>query len=341
MSTASDFFVATVDERLPIISDQVVDANELLGFLKEKGRFKMKCGGDGFSFTVRKSRSSIVHAVGDWSLGQAKTVSNTQKISADYRAYAGEMMQSRFQLKRNEFAGPSGKVWELWEESLNGFIQDFEDTLGQDAYASGTQGSDDEATPMEGLGSIIDDNNTHFGIVRTTDTWYAANLRTVSNNFLDDDDADGVVNGIVSMRLGYLDACAGGDVSESSVSKTIAVKKAKPDAIFTTLAAFNNYCLALQPQQQYVGGGKNDAGQEVAFWSIPLRWDSYCTADTMFIVNSKVLHVRVVGDSLVYRDIEDELGTQGTPRAKAIGMAAQLQMFSTNPRLMTRVDNVD
>jgi len=234
-----------------------------------------------------------------------------------------------------------GKVFELWEESLNGFMQDFEDVLGTDFYADGTAAGADEATPIEGLGSIIDDNNTHMGVNRSTDTWWAANVRTVANNFLDDDNADGVCNGIVAMRLGYLDACAGGDVGQSSISKTIQVKKSKPDAAFTTLTAFNNYCLALQPQQQFVGGGKNDAGQEVAFWGLPLRWDTYCTADTLFFVNSKFFNVRVVGDTLIYRDIEDELGTTGTPRARAIGLAAQLQAFSEQPRLFARVDNMD
>lgn len=341
MPTASDFFVATVDERLGLISDQIVAGNEYFAWLKEKGRVKFKCGGDGFSFSVRKSASGLVHAVGDWSLGQAKTAATSQKISADYRAYAGELMQSRFQLKRNEYAGVTGKVFDLWEEALNELTQDFENTLGADIYADGAQAGDDEATPIEGLASIVDTDNTHFSIVRGTDTWWQAFERTVSNNFLDDDDADGVINGIVAMRLAFLDACKGAAINEQNVPKTIMQRKNRPDAIFTTLNGYNNYCLALQPQQQYVGGAKNDAGQEVAFWGVPVKWDTYCTTDRMYIVSSKYLHVRVVGESLVYRDIEQQLGASGEPRAKAIGLAAQCQHFSTNPRMHATVANVD
>ncbi len=339
----SDFFVATLAERLPIYSDQIVNHNVYLNWLREKGRLIMRCGGDGFSFPVRYTDSGLVRAIGDLTVGQAKTAKVAQRISVDYAAYGAELMFSRLQQKRNEYANSTGFDWKFAEESVNELWQDFEDYIGVDLCADGTQGTGDEASPIEGLSSILDTDNTHLGINRTTaaNSWWRANTRAVTNNFLDDDDADGVVNGLYYMRLAFLDACGGAYAGDKGISRHVGGSKAKPDLVYTGKTTFVNFCSALQPQQQYTGGQTNDPGAEVAFFGVPVRWDTYATADRLEILNSKVMMVRVVGDKLIYIDNEGELGFQGAPRAHAVGLVSQLQHLCTRPSLCSFVTNTD
>lgn len=341
MASVTDFLVATVDERLPIYCDQLVQHCVLLRWLKEKGRLKFGCGGDGFTFRVRKGQSSLVRAISDWSAGEAKTATVAQKIEGDYAAYGAELMLSRLQLKRNEGADATGFVFNLFEESMNELMQDFENYLATDVAAGdGTAGSGDEATPAEGLVSIIDDNNTHYGIVRSTDTWYKAKTQAVSNNFLDDDDADGVVNGLASMRLLFLNTCLG-SFQEKGVPKSVGSAKSKPDLVYSNLTSFNNFCLSMQPQQQYTNGAKNDPGADVAFFGVPYEWDGYAAADRIDMLNSKTFQAPVVGSQLIYRDNQHELGLEGSPRAKAIGLCSQFNLFNTRPSINGFASNTD
>lgn len=339
---SSDFFTATVDERLPIYSDQLIKSNVYMNWLKEMGRIQTKCGGDGYSFSVRKGQSGLVRAIGDWSVGQAKTAAVAQKVSVPYRAYGSEIQLSRLQMKRNEGADATGHVFNMFEEAINEVYQDFENYIGTDLAADGTAGTGDEATPVDGIVNINDTDNTYLGIDRTTNTFWQSNTRAVPNNFLDDDDADGVVNGLATMRLSFLDACIGAaPTSDKSISRSLKTAKSKPDLVYGTMTSYNNYCLSLQPQQQYVGGTKNDPGQDVAFFGIPFKWDTYATADRIDFLLSKVLQLRVVGDSLLYQDVDDDLGLQGTARVKAIGIVSQFQHFCTRPSLLSFTTNTD
>lgn len=337
----SQFFLATVDERLPIFSDQILKAGVYLNWLKEKGRVRFNMGGDGGSFQVRKTRGGTVRAIGDNTVGQARTKNTGQKISFDYAAYGDELMVSRLQIKRNEGAGATGKVYDFFEQQLNETYQDFEEYLNTDIVGLGTQAANDEAAKMDGLQELNLSTGTYLGVARATETWWASNTRAVTNNFLDDDDADGVVNGLVSLRLAYMDACKGGSDSMKGVNRTVGTAKAKPDGIYTNQTTYANICTAMQPQQQYTGGSKNDPGAEIAFFGTPVLWDTFAAADRLDILNSKAIELLVVGSSLIYRDCEDELGLAGTPRATAIGLVSQLQHLSYRPSLLSYVTNTD
>lgn len=342
MASVSDFLKFTVDQRLPIYSDQIIQDAVLLRWLKDKGRIKFNQGGDGFTFRVRKAQSSLVRAIGDWSPGQAKTATVAQTLEGDYAAYGSEIMISRLQRKRNEGADSTGFVENLFEQTLNEHMQDFQDYLNSDlAAGDGSQGGNDEATPAEGLVSIVDTDNTHYGVTRSSNSWWQSKTQAVTNNFLDDDDTDGVVNGVQSLRLCFLNCCLGSLQGDKGVSKNLGTSKSKPDLLYSGLASFNNYCMALQPQQQYTNGARNDPGAEVAFMSVPWMWDGYASSDRIDILNSKAMWLLVVGGTIVYRDNEDELGISGTPRASAVGLCSQLQFLSHRPNVLGFVSNTD
>jgi hypothetical protein len=339
---SADFLVATLDQRLPIFSDQLTADIEIFNCLKEKGRLKMGAGGDGFSFTVRSSRSALVRAIGDLSVGQARSTSTTLKVEGEYAAYGAELLVSRLQIKRNMAAGQGSKIFDLWEEQVNEVYESFWNYLGNDAYGDGTLGALDEATPMIGLDAGVDTNNTYLSIDRSAaaNAYWRANTRAVTT-FLADTDADGVVNGLHGMRQAWLDACSGGESTGNGISRTPPIRKNKPDVLIGTKTAYLQYCTALQPQQQYVSQAKNDPGAEVAFFGLPFKWDTLATADKIRFLTSKCWELRVVGDSVIYRDIEDELGLSGQPRAKAIGLVAQVALFCREPRTSSEVTGVD
>lgn len=327
----NDFYVATVDERLDGIADQIVADCPLMQRLKEAGGFEFGHGGDGFSFSARKSRSGIVHAVGDWTTGQAKTASVMQKIVAAYRQYAGAILLSRFQGYRNQYGANDSKQFDFFFESLNELEQDFAHCLATDFYADGNVAGDDEATPVDGLEIIVDSAGTYLGVDRSASTWWAAQENAVTNAFLDDDDGDGVVNGLRAMRLTWYQ-CESGDAGDEHVSKTLAERRQAPQITLCDRSAFELYAASLQPQQVYTNRSTNDPGQMLSFMGKPIEWDPYATALRFYMLNFRYLKARVVGPKLIYRDIEDHLGADGTPRADAIGLASQLQFYTRQPR---------
>lgn len=339
---SADFLVATLDQRLPIFSDQLTADIELFNALKEKGRMKFGSGGDGFSFTVRSSRSALVRAIGDLSVGAARAIAVATKVEGDYAMYGAELMVSRLQMKRNAAAGQGSKIFDLWEEQVNEVYESFWNYLGSDAYADGTAGTLDESTPMVGLDAGVDTDNTYLGIDRSAsaNAYWRANTRAIST-FLADSDGDGVVNGLAAMRLAWLDACSGGDTDGKGISKAPPTRKNKPDIIIGTKTAYMQYCSALQPQQQYVGRDKQDPGAEVAFFGLPFRWDTLTTAAKIRFLTSKTWEMRVIGDTMIYRDMEDELGLSGQPRAKAIGLVSQLALFCREPRANSECTGAD
>lgn len=110
------------------------------------------------------------------------------------------------------YADNIGKVANMLEESLNEVVQSMHEVIGTDLYGDGAyDDGDDGALPCDGLVNINDTDNTYLGVLRTTaaNAYWKSNTRAVTNNFLDDDNADGVCNGLDAMRLAYLDACKG------------------------------------------------------------------------------------------------------------------------------------
>ena len=339
---SSDFWVATLPERLNVFADQLVEKSEYMSWLKEKGLFVMNCGGDGFSFPVRYQEGGLVRAIGDNTVSKAKTMATAQRLTVDYRAYGAELAFSRLQDRRNKFANKSGFDYKFAEEQLNILFQEFEDYLCGDLTDDGAVDTGDEATPLDGLKNIVDTDNTYLSINRSTsgNEWWQAQTEAVTNNALDDDDGDGVVNLLYYMRKLFLETCQGAMQKGKSISRHVGGAKSKPDLVYSGLTSFTNFCTALQPQQQYTGG-KDDPGREVAFFGVPYRWDPYAQSDRIDVLNSKALMARVVGPELIYVDFDGPSGGSGTARLNVVGLVSQLQHFATRPSLLGFLSNTD
>lgn len=338
---ASDFLVATTQERLPILQDQIIQDNVLLRRLKEAGRIKFGMGGDGFEFRARKSSAGIVKAVGDNSVAQARTTNVFQKITGNYVAYAAPLMISRLQRKRNEGGSQFAKLFALWEEQLNEFYQDFEDRLGSDLTDDGNGETGDESTALDGLDEIMGTANTYLSIDRSAsaNSWWRSHTRAVPNDALDDDDADGVTNIMQYLFLAHQDGCVA-QVKEKGIERTLASKKNKPDLIYCGATSFNNIRLSLLPQWQYTGK-QADPGAELMFMGAPIEWDGYAVADKIKILTLSMLTLLVVGSTLIYVDYEGDLGPSGSPRAHAIDLVSQVQFFSHRPNALAELTNTD
>lgn len=338
---AADFIVATVAEKVPGLHDQLIQDVSLLRRLNEKGRILLNRGGDGFEIRVRKARTGLVRAISDLSSGQARSADCWQTLTGSYRAYGAEIALSRLQLKRNEAAGQEAKVIELLEEEMAGVEQDFESYLAEDMNGDGTAGTGDEGTPIEGLQSIVSASNTHFGVDRSAaaNSWWRANVSAVTNDFNDDDNADGVTNGLDALLSAWL-TCGGGVAGDGKVSPKLATRKSRPDLIYTTQTTFGNILRSLVPQQRYTSDRKS-VNEDVSLFGLPVDYDPYAVADSAFILTLSALQYRVIGPKLIYRDAEDELGLGGAPRVTAVGLVHQGQFYPTRPALQARVTNTD
>jgi hypothetical protein len=338
---SSDFLVATTQERLPLLQDQLIADNVLLRRLKEAGRIKFGMGGDGFSFRVRKSASGIVKAVGDNSVAQARTTNNFQEITGNYAAYAAPLMISRLQKKRNEGASQFAKLFALWEQQLNEFYQDFEERIASDLTDDGNGETGDESSALDGLDEIMGTTNTYLSINRTTaaNSWWRSHTRAVPNDALDDDDADGITNIMQYLFLAHQDACVS-VVKENGIERSLGSKKNKPDLIYCGATSFNNIRLSLLPQWQY-SGKSADPGAELMFMGAPIEWDTFAVADKIKILTLQYLQVLVVGSTMIYVDFEGDLSPSGAPRAHAIDLVSQLQQFSHRPTALAELTNTD
>lgn len=338
---SSDFLVATTQERLPILCDQIVKESCLLRRLKEAGCVKTGMGGDGFDFRVRHTKSSIVKAVGDNSVAQAQTTQNFLKVQGNYAAYAAPLMVSRLQMKRNEGASQFAKLFALWEEQLNEFHQAFQERLCSDLSYDGTARTGDEATPMDGLEAIVDTDNTYLGIDRSTaaNEFWRAHTRAVPNDALDDDDADGVSNLLQHLFLAHQDACIGTS-KDKGIGRDLSSGKNKPDLLYTSATTFNNFRLSMLPQWQY-SGGKADPGHELMFMGCPIEWDTFATDDKIKILTLAGFKLLVVGSQLVYVDYEGDLAPTGSPRAHAVDLVSQCQLVCHKPAGNSELTNTD
>lgn len=336
MSTVGEFFTSVIEQRLKGIDDQVATENVLMRFLKQAGRMRTGCGGDGFKVFVRSSQSSLARAVGDWSVGQAKTTQTIQALVGTYSAYDALLAVSRRQLQRARYAPDRDKNFEMLFEQTEEVLQDMAARLGLDFYADGSVRTGDDGTPLTGLEAVIDDNNTYLGVDRSTSTWWQSKVDTCSTEFLADTDADGTTDGVAALMTLFMSVCQGAQNGQN-INRDLPTRRVKPDVIITSQDGFLKYAKSLLPQQQYTTG-RNDPGATLALWGCPMEWCPNCTALRFYVLNMKFLEALIVGPQLIQRDIEDQLGLAGQAAVDAVGFVSQLQLVSRQPRTQGRLD---
>lgn len=325
----SNFDALTLAEFLKGISDSVIQDNVYLNHMKEKGRIKFGCGGNGFEGRIRVLKANIGGVVTDQNQGNAKTINTVRTIVGRYRPYLWRLFENQLELDRNQYAPAASQIADQEEEDLNMVNQEASERIGVHMYEDGATlftGDVAGATPPEGLDSIIDSTGTYFGLSRATYPNLAAQELTCVNPSSYD---DGVSQNLQLKMDQLWVACSGGAAGEGGkIGQSVATKKETPDLIISTSTLFRTYRAGLNPQNQYTGDRQNPQKQ-LAFATAMLEWDTFCKANRMFFVNSKHMEVRVVGPQMVRKMMEIQ---SASPVGKIHVIGAQLQQWSKQPR---------
>lgn len=147
------------------------------------------------------------------------------------------------------------------------------DRLSRDAFSDGTGNGSKNLT---GLAAICSATTTLGGLSPTTFTWWQPYVAASVGSF--------ATNGIDAIRTGVNTISRGND---------------GPDAMFTDQTNHERYESALQTKQQYTYVGTNDKAGDagfktLAFRGIPIFFDRDCTANTLYMLNSRYLKFAVL-----------------------------------------------
>lgn len=152
------------------------------------------------------------------------------------------------------------------------------DKLNTDSFLDGTGNNGKDIT---GLALMIDSTGTYGNIVRSANSWWAAQETAVGGSL--------GIDGTTGMRRMYNDC---------SLGKGTMV----PDGILTTQALFEKYESLMGPYMRYTVTGEANAvfqSDNLKFRKSQVMWDEQCQADTMYFLNSKVIEMRVKRDMIV------------------------------------------
>lgn len=334
MAGPTSFSVYTLPEKIKGISDTLCADIAILRLLKEKGRMELGRGGDGFEFLVRVRAGNVGGAASDFATGSAQTVRPTEKCAATYAAYLWKLQQSMLQLDRNKYADNTAKLAEQQDEDLNAIMQEALERIGRHCYGDAATYLTGDVAGVQlitGLEALILASGTYFGLARATYTSLNSQVVACANpSSWDSADQSNLVRDMETLW----NQCSGGkSAAADGISKDIAGSKVEPDFIITTQTRFEVFSKVVSSQQQYVGE-TSDPAKKRAFHGVALEWDTFCTANRLYMGNSKHLALRVVGPQLLRK-----LAAVDTvnPVAHVDVIGAQCELYSRNPRYLGKL----
>jgi hypothetical protein len=333
MSDVTSYLTATIARQKKNIANAVIERNELLKFLKKKGRINMGVGGDSIKWRVYSTEPNVFGSTTDWAARTAQTQQPFTVAEVRYAQYDGIITMNEFQLQRNKQAGPEAQMFKQLAEELKVFKHQAIQRIGKHAYNGvNTTYTGDQGTGISGLTDIVSATGTYAGIARASATYWCSQTAAISNPELDTDGND-VPQMLQGMRALWLD-CSGGASADGGVSDQMATDKEEPDFILTTKAIYLNYQNCLHPQMRYSGteAKRDTEPASLVFNDKDITWDTYCPTGKMWFINSKYLTVDCCSDSLI--DFPEKFQAVPVQDRNALTWKgiAQLQMYSENPR---------
>lgn len=331
-----NFFNLTLPEFIKGISDALINDNQLLKTLDDRGNLMKNQGGNGYEFRVRVLKANIGGFTTDWGVGNAKPINTVRVCNALYRPAIWRLFENMLQADRNAGAPGASRIANLLEEDLNTIKQEADEHWGTAFYGNGVAlqpGDDADAIPPEGLESIIDDSGTYFGLSRST---YPALQSTVVPCVNPSQWDNGLQNNLmIALNTAYIGASKG-QAGDMTINPSVAVRKERPDVLLTTSEIYNIYAQSQWNQYLYTGTDKTiNPIKSLAFGEAMMTWCSYCTADRVYVVNTKHLMVKMVGNGL-FRQMMQVNSTSPVGTVTVLG--GQAQMSSENPRYLAKVE---
>lgn len=233
-----------------------------------RGQKKVHDGGESIVVPLLYERNSTVQSYSGYQLLDTTPQEGITSARYNWKQLSGSISISGKEERQN--AG-SNRVINLLQTKIMQTEMSMGETLDQQFFGTGT----DSTTDFMGLQTIVSTTGTVGNISRTGNAWWQAKVATSAGSF-----ASG---GLDAMRTKYNDASRGSD---------------HPDLIITDQTTFERYEKVLQPQERFTDSKTADGGFEnLRFKGAVVMFDLYCTAGSMYFLNSKYLNWEVHKDA--------------------------------------------
>jgi hypothetical protein len=334
----TSYAVSLVNNRLRNqINDQIQKCCRLMQYmLKKDGCVVFNEGGDSVEFYVRyRASGNGARAIGDFTQPQAETLDDFQKLTVAWARYGRALATSKFQEKRAQNAKDANKNFDFIARQLDSFRQAFKETLATDMYGSGTRSTsrNDVGDPILGLDHWIDDDNTSCGIVRSTDTWFKAQLTTVTDFFGDDILSD-ECNGLKTMRQ-YWNKCSVGSQNNKQGDADVADSREQPDLTLCDQTSYEKYENSLHGRDKITIDGADASYKTLTFMRKPIDWDSFAAANRMSFINLAWWHLYCTESA---NQMVNVYGEDSAGIVKSMTLATQLALFCKKPAAQGAID---
>lgn len=327
------FYASVLPKFIRRISDNAIQHCKLLKWMKEKGCIRYNVGGDGFQGEARLTESGVGGSTSDWGSRVAKTLAPPVTWTESIRQWDWEFLMNLWQLRRFNAADDRAKLVNMGEERMRSVRQEATKRMAQWLNGSGSAiDSNDIGAVINGLGSVISNTGTFMGLSRTTYSGWQSQIDTVAN-FLQDDDSDGVNNGLYALQSMY-QACQKAkqgnpkSMEGAGIMDSVATETSEPDLILTTSEGWQLVWASLEAKHRFE---TEKAGplKGIQWQNAVIAWDEFATANKFRFLNSEYLELLVVGSQLI-EDLYSE--TKSQPFVKTNKLGGQGNLISRAPR---------
>jgi len=257
-SNFDNLLTTTLANYRKTLTDNVFTARPLTYMLMEKGRIRMLNGG---TKIVEPLIYGLNDTVGSYSGYDSLALTPQEGISAaefEWRQYAASISISGMEEAKNN---GDQEIINLLEAKIMQAEESMREGFNTMFFGDGTGNS---SKNWNGLGNLVESGNTVGGIDSSTYTWWQSKEDNTSEAL-----------SLAKMATMYNNVSVGND---------------HPDVLLTTQTLFEKYEALLQPTLRYTDTKTTDAGfQNLLFKAAPVMYDTGCTAQTFFFLNSKYL----------------------------------------------------
>lgn len=277
-SSITEIVATTLAHRSKKLADQVAGANALLAALKKKGKISLISGGRAIWEEFMYAENPNVGWYSGYDTLPTQAGDIISAAAFDWKQAACPVVWSGREEMMNN--GPE-QVIDLIETRIQNAESTLENLVAQGIYSDGTAAG----------GKQIDGLLAAVPVTPTTGTYGGINRATTGNEFWRSKATDTNAAPSASTIQGILN------------TMWISLQRGKdgPDLIVSDGNPFNAYLSSLQALQRFTQASVGDLGFPTvkymgADWLFDGGINSYATADTVWMLNTKYLHFRVHKD---------------------------------------------
>lgn len=264
----------------PTLEDNIFKANPLLYWLagqypavpnaqnQSRGQKKTLPGGESIVIPLMYEQNTTVTNYSKYSPIDVTPQEGITSARFTWKQMAASISISGLEEAQN--AESDTRIINLLEAKTKQAEMSLGEQMDSQFFGAGGDGT----LAFTGLQSIVSTTGTLGGISRTGNPWWQAKVATSAGSF--------AAGGLAAMRTKFNDVSKGPD---------------HPDLIMTDQTTFERYENILQPQERFTDSKTADGGfQNLKFKDAVVMYDFYCTAGSMYFLNSKYLNWNVHKD---------------------------------------------